>query len=91
VMGTLATGQWLSLTGGILLFVGLAAAFRSTRLDASILGETRLGYAQWASEEGRKRDLAQRSKRRRADRMFNVGLVATALGIALQTAAAFGR
>jgi hypothetical protein len=90
-MGTLATGQWLSLTGGILLFVGLAAAFRSTRLDASILGETRFGYAQWASEEGRKRDLAQRSKRRRADRMFNGGLVATALGIALQTAAAFAR
>jgi len=77
--------KWLVLIGGVLLLVGLATAFISSRYSSRVMGEARKGVAVLAPE---KDSLKWKQKERLlswADFWFWVGLWVTAIGVVLQT------
>lgn len=81
-------GSTLTIVVGVLLLAGLLTAFGSSQMEYGIVGSTRLGRAQFSPPKGSPADLVKRRARQRADRLFYVGLIATAAGVILQTAAA---
>ena len=80
--------RFATIVGGALLLVGLASAFLSSRLEGYLMGETRLGYARLAPQPGSPEDQANRRARGLADLAFYFGIVSTAAGVIVQTAAA---
>ncbi len=78
-------GKWLVLAGGFFLLVGLTTALLSGRYASRVMGRAGLGVAIFAPAEGSAEWHEKERLRRRADCLFYVGLVLTAIGVVLQT------
>ncbi len=77
--------MWLVLIGGVLLLVGLATAFISSRYSSRIMGEARKGVAVLAPEKDSPKWKQKERLLSWADFWFWVGLWVTAIGVVLQT------
>ena len=77
--------NWLVAIGGVLLVVGLATAFISSRYSSGVMGEARKGVAVLAPDK----DSPEWKQKERllswADFWFWVGLGVTTIGVILQT------
>jgi hypothetical protein len=83
------TARWLTLVGGMLLLVGLFMTLAANRSETKAMGRAaRLGVSEWAPQKGSPEWEQKKQLRTRADRRFGIGLIVTALGVALQTAGA---
>lgn len=80
--------KWLTLAGGIFLFVGLVTALISSRYESRVMGQARLGVAVLAAEKDTPEWREKNRLRARVNFWFWVGLGLTAVGIVLQTQAA---
>jgi len=85
----LTAEQCLVLFGGIFLLVGLLLALGAEVLTDRLLGRTALGEAVLAGDPGSEYTRQKEARKRTRDRLLYTGLVLTALGVALQTYAAF--
>jgi hypothetical protein len=81
--------RWLALTGGALLLIGVVLMFCSFRDQLRVMGEAGKGVAVLASDKGSPEWAEKERLARCQETLFNVGLLLTALGVILQTAAAF--
>lgn len=83
------SGDVLHLAGALLLLVGLVTALVSNHRAATVMGKAQLGVAVLAPEEGSPEWKEKERLRASADRWFWTGLVLTAAGILLETAAPY--
>lgn len=83
------SGDVLHLAGALLLLVGLVTALVSNHRAATVMGKAQLGVAVLAPQEGSPEWKEKERLRASADRWFWTGLVLTAAGILLQTAAPY--
>lgn len=83
------SGDVLHLLGALLLLVGLVTALVSNHREATVMGTAQLGVAVLGPAEGSAEWKERERLRASADRWFWTGLVLTAAGILLQTAAPY--
>ena len=77
--------KWLSVIGGIILFIGLSCALLSNHYEAKVMGNAALGIAIIGPNENSPAWKEKIQTRQLVDIFFYFGIFLTAIGIVLQT------
>ena len=83
--------KWLSVIGGIILFIGLLCALGSNHYEAKVMGDAALGIPIIGPGEDSPDWKEKIQTRQLADRFFYFGIFLTAIGIVLQTVGSIDR